>query len=94
MRQDFPGEDLPGSVPFEPVSEVNPVIPKFLTVFFLFTLLFTTIGIMIIDSYFVRLDDFQWIILIVVPWIIFILLLTLAFVYLVTKNMIFMRHLL
>jgi hypothetical protein len=92
MQQDFPGKDLPGSVPFEPVSEVNPLILKILTAFFLFSLLFTTIGIMIINSYFIKLDDFQWIILIVVPWVIFILLLTMAFVYLVMKNMIFIRQ--
>ena len=92
MQQDLPGPDLSGAVPFAPVTDITPAILKILTVFFLFTLLFTTIGIAMINAWIHQLDDVQWIILILVPWMLFILLLSTAFVYQVLRSLVLLRH--
>jgi hypothetical protein len=70
----------------EPVPGDNPVLVKILTVAFLFTVVFTTAGIWLIDRYFIRLDDLQWIVLILFPWGSFILVLTTALVFQIARG--------
>ena len=76
--------DLP--IRYEPVPGVNPAVLKILAATLLFTVVFTTAGIWLIDRYFFRLDDLQWIILILIPWGIFILLLTTALVFQIIRG--------
>ena len=92
MQQDLPGPDLSGAVPFATATDATPALLRILTVFFLFTLAFTTLGIAMINAWIFPLDDLQWIILILVPWVLFILLLTMAFVYRVVKSMALLRY--
>ena len=78
--------DMPGNLPDlsindEPVPGDNTVLVKILTAALLFTLMFTTAGIWLIDRYFFRLDDLQWTVLILIPWGLFILVLTTALVF-------------
>jgi hypothetical protein len=76
--------DLPGGD--EPLQGVNPVVLDILTTALLFTVVFTTAGIWLIDRYFFRLDDLQWIVLILIPWGLFILVLTTALVFQIVQG--------
>ena len=78
--------DMPGKLPDlslsdEPVPGDNRVLVKILTAALLLTVVFTTAGIWFIDRFFIRLDDLQWIVLILIPWGLFILVLTTALVF-------------
>jgi hypothetical protein len=83
--------DVPGKLPDlsisdEPIPDDNPVLVKILTVALLFTVVFTTAGIWLIDRYFIRLDDLLWIVLILIPWGLFILVLTTALVFRIARG--------
>jgi hypothetical protein len=83
--------DMPGNLPDlplndEPVLGDNTVLVKILAVALLFTVVFTTAGIWLIDRYFFRLDDLQWTVLILIPWGLFILVLTTALVFRIVQG--------
>ena len=61
-------------------AAISPGILRIITLILTATLLFTTVGIWLIDQYLFHLDDLQWILLIIIPWGFCILLLTTAFV--------------
>jgi hypothetical protein len=86
IMPDVPGELPDLSLSDETVPGDNMVLVKILAAALLSTVMFTTAGIWLIDRYFIRLDDLQWIVLILIPWGLFILVLTTALVFQIARG--------
>jgi hypothetical protein len=83
---DVQGELPDLSLSDETVPGDTMVLVKILAAALLFTVVFTTAGIWFIDRYFFRLNDLQWIVLILIPWGLFILVLTTALVFQIVRG--------
>jgi hypothetical protein len=83
---DVPGELPDLSLSDEAVPGDTMVLVKILAAALFLTIVFTTAGIWFIDRYFFRLDDLQWIVLILIPWGLFILVLTTVLVFRIVQG--------